>query len=208
MISGYLYPPTFLHRVPAGLKLLTLVVLASLLVVVEQWWVFACGIVLALALYAILGSQAVKRLSALKTLMPLLVIIYALQWYVSGHVQAGVSVGRLILMIMIADLVTMTTPMQAMLDTMAPLFRPLERFGLSSARIALAIALVIRFLPVLFDLWSKRREAWQARTSRRMPPRLIMLFLVDTLQMADHVAEALDARGYENTPNQGKQHTS
>lgn len=197
MISGHLYPPTWLHRIPAGTKLLFLLIAGTLFFAQDQWWIFVSALGAVFTVYAILGSQALKRLLHLRALLPLLILIYALQWYVAGHNQAAVSAGRLLLMITLADLVTMTTPMQAMLDSISPVFRPLERFGLSSRKLSLAIALVIRFIPVLFEVWARRREAWQARTSRRPSLMLIKLFLLDTLRMADHVAEALDARGFD-----------
>jgi biotin transport system permease protein len=33
-----------------------------------------------------------------------------------------------------------------------------------------------------------------------VPPRLIAAFVAETLQLADHVAEALDARGFDASP--------
>ena len=196
MIGGHLYPQTWLHHLSASLKLLALLVMTIFFVAQQYWLVFAFALGVVLAVYASLGRQALRRLLQLRALLPLLLIIYGLQLYTSGYNQAAVSAGRLLLMIMLADLVTMTTPMQMMLDTIAPLFKPFERFGVNARKMALAIALVIRFIPVLFDIWTRRREAWRARTSRRVPMLLIKLFLLDTLQMADHVAEALDARGF------------
>ncbi|MCC2095255.1 MAG: energy-coupling factor transporter transmembrane protein EcfT [Hyphomicrobiales bacterium] len=198
MIGGHLYPRTWLHAVPAGAKLLGLLVAVTLFLSLSLWWIFALAIAMVLAVYASLGSAALQRLVRLRPLLPLLAIIYALQWYLEGHNQAAVSAGRLLLMILLADLLSMTTTVQEMLDAIAPVLRPLERLGLDSRKLALAIALVIRFVPVLFDLWNRRREAWQARTSRRFSPMLIKLFLADTFRMADHVAEALDARGFDS----------
>ena len=62
---------------------------------------------------------------------------------------------------------------------------------------ALAVALVMRFVPVLLTRWRAREEAWKARTRRRVPLTLVAAFLADILQLADHVAEALDARGFD-----------
>jgi biotin transport system permease protein len=197
MIGGHLYPRTWLHSVPAGLKLLALLAAATFFLTQSAWWMFALAIAAVLCAYTLLGRQALKRLTHLRPLVPLLAVIYLLQWYMEGHNQAAVSAGRLLLMILLADLVTMTTTVQEMLDAIAPVLRPLERFGIDSRKLALAIALVIRFVPVLFDLWTRRREAWQARTARRISPMLIKAFVIDTFRMADHVAEALDARGFD-----------
>ncbi len=196
MIGSYLYPPTWLHRVPAIVKLLLLLVSASFFLAVARWDLIVIAIVVALAAFASLGRRAIARLRNFSPLLPLLLFIYIAQWYVAGREAAAVSIGQLLLMVLLADLVTMTTTMQAMLEVLEPLFAPLARFGLSSRKIALAVALVVRFVPVLFELWARRSEAWRARTSRRPPLKLIGLFVADTLRMADNVAEALDARGF------------
>ncbi|MGE3644319.1 MAG: CbiQ family ECF transporter T component [Beijerinckiaceae bacterium] len=196
MIGGHLYPPGWLHRVPAGLKLLALAIAAMFFLTQSAWWIFILAIGAALAVYASLGSRALKRLVGLRALLPLLAAVYLLQWLASGHAVAAASAARLVLMIMLADLVTMTTTTQAMLDALTPLLRPFERFGVNAGKLALGVALVVRFVPVLFDLWNRRREAWRARTGRRPSLQLVKLFLADTLRLADTVAEALDARGY------------
>ena len=131
MISGFLYPPTWLHRIPARLKLFILFGAATLLLVQQDWRIFIAGLAFVSAVYAVLGRQALARLALLRTILPLLALIYLLQWYAAGHAAAVVSAARLLLMIMLADLVTMTTPMQAMLDAITPLFRPLGMSTLS-----------------------------------------------------------------------------
>jgi biotin transport system permease protein len=74
------------------------------------------------------------------------------------------------------------------------LLRPL---GVNPRKMALAVALVLRFVPVLLTRWRAREEAWKARTRRRVPVRLVAVFLADILQLADRVAESLDARGFD-----------
>jgi biotin transport system permease protein len=75
--------------------------------------------------------------------------------------------------------------------------RPLRLAGINPRAPALAIALVIRFVPVLLASWQEREEAWRARTGRRASIRLIPAFVAETLRMADQIAEALDARGFD-----------
>lgn len=196
MIGNYLHPPTWLHRVPAGVKLATLLGAASVFMILARGEMIAGALALAMLAYASLGFRALAQLRKFFPLLPLLAFIYLAQWYVAGHEVALVSIGRLLLMILLADIVTMTTTMQSMLDVLDPVFRPFARFGLNSRKISLAVALVIRFLPVLFELWSRRAEAWRARSARRTPLRLVGLFVSDALRLADHVAEALDARRF------------
>ncbi|HEY8581225.1 MAG TPA: energy-coupling factor transporter transmembrane component T, partial [Beijerinckiaceae bacterium] len=122
--------------------------------------------------------------------------IALLQAWSLGWPAAVAAVARLAAMIMVADLVTATTPMLAMMDTIAPLLAPLRLVGLDARRLSLAFALVLRFVPVLLDDWRKREEAWRARTGRRASIRLLAPWAADLLRLADRVSEAIDARGF------------
>jgi biotin transport system permease protein len=196
MIAPYLTGRTWLHRIGAGHKLLALAVISIGFTQLTDWrsLLAAAAAVLALYLLTILGHW--KRLRLYAPLLPLLLGIGALQAYASGWESAIASVARLVVMILLADLVTATTPMLAMMDALAPVLRPLRRIGVDENQVSLAVALVIRFIPVLLNEWTKRGEAWRARTGRRPPLRLLAPFAADVLRLADHVAEALDSRGF------------
>lgn len=75
------------------------------------------------------------------------------------------------------------------------LLRPFVRFGLNLRAIELAAAMVIRFTPILADKGAALALAWRARARRRAGWRVIVPFLVVALDDADHVADALRARG-------------
>jgi biotin transport system permease protein len=196
MIAPYLTAKTWLHRIGAGQKLLALAVISIGFTQLTDWrsLLVAATAVLALYLLTILGHW--KRLRLYAPLLPLLIGIGALQAYASGWELAIASIARLVAMILLADLVTATTPMLAMMDALAPVLRPLRRIGINENQVSLAVALVIRFMPVLLNEWTKRGEAWRARTGRRPPLRLLAPFAADIVRLADHVAEALDSRGF------------
>jgi biotin transport system permease protein len=207
VISAYLARPTWLHRVPAAPKLATVAALSLLVLPVGDWRLLAVGLAVVVAVYGSLGREALKRITALRPLLPVLVIVGALQGFVEGWQAGAVSLLRLVLMVLVADLVTMTTTLRAMMSAIMPLLRPFGRIGLDPERLSLAVALVLRFVPVLLAAWQGREEAWRARSSRRMPLRLVAFFVAETLVIADHVAEALDARGFSarrNSANAGR----
>ena len=194
MIGGALSGRSWLHRLPARLKLAALALLTIAFFTIDNLPALLVALLEALAVYAGLGRRALARLAGFRPLLPLLIVIGALQIFGVGWVGALVSVSRLALMILLADLVTATTPMLAMIDAVAPLLRPLRLVGLDERRIALAFALVLRFMPVLLDDWRLRDEAWRARTGRRASFRLLAPWAAGLLPLADRVAEALDAR--------------
>jgi biotin transport system permease protein len=197
VIAPYLTQKTWLHRISAGYKLLALAIISIGFTQLADWrgLLVATFAVLALYLLTILGHWSRLRLYA--PLLPLLVGLGALQAYASGSEMAVASITRLVAMILLADLVTATTPMLAMMDALAPVLRPLRRIGVDENQVSLAVALVIRFMPVLLNEWTQRGEAWRARTGRRPPLRLLAPFATDVIRLADHVAEALDSRGFQ-----------
>lgn len=197
MIAGYLAHPTWLHDVSPRTKL-GLVAVASLAILpVADPMTLGAALGFTLLIYASLGRQALLRLRLLQPLLPFLLLIGALQAWFESWPAAVASSTRILLMILIASLVTLTTTMQAMVETLHPLMRPLRLIGINPRALALAIALVVRFVPVLLASWQEREEAWRARTGRRASFRLIPAFVAETLRMADQIAESLDARGFD-----------
>lgn len=197
MMTDGLAPPTWLHRVRAGLKLVSLAVLSLLLLPVGDWRILAGALAIIVAVYGGLGRAGVARLMLLRPLLPLLVVVGGVQAASSGWNAGAVVTMRLLAMLLLADLVSMTTTTSALIDVLAPVLRVLRPLGVNPRKMALAVALVLRFVPVLLMRWRAREEAWKARTHRRVPLRLVAAFVADILQFADGVAEALDARGFD-----------
>ncbi|CAH1653896.1 MULTISPECIES: energy-coupling factor transporter transmembrane protein EcfT [unclassified Chelatococcus] len=198
MISAYLARPTWLHRVPAGAKLIAVAAISIAVLPVSDWRLLMLGLCVVLSIYGTLGREALMHVTALKPLVPILVGIGLLQVWADSWEAAAVSILRIVLMVLAADLVTMTTTLRALMAAVEPVLRPLRLFGLDPERLSLAVALVLRFVPVLLALWQTREEAWRARSSRRRPLRLVANFVAETLVMADHVSESLDARGFSS----------
>lgn len=197
MMTDGLAPKTWLHRVPAGFKLAGLALFSLLLLPVDDWRILAGVLAVVLVIYAGFGRAGLARLALLRPLIPLLVIVGCVQAFSSSW-HAGVVISlRLLTMLLLADLVSMTTTMSALMDVLAPVFNLLRPLGINPRKMALAVALVLRFVPVLLTRWRAREEAWKARTHRRVPVRLVAVFLADILQLADRVAESLDARGFD-----------
>jgi len=91
--------------------------------------------------------------------------------------------------------VTATTPTQAILNCVERLITPLCRYiGRDPRKISLAVALMIRFIPVLVSQWQAQREAWFARSNRKPSLRLLTPFVAQALSRTDQIAESLQAR--------------
>lgn len=184
------------HHWSAGIKLALLCLVTGILFFIDHLLFHGLFLLAVAALYALPGLAFFKSgWQHLKILWPF-VLIVALWHLWTGEVQQGATiVFRMISAVALANLVTMTTRLSDMIDVVHFLTQPLYRVGLNCRALELAIALVIRMTPVLMSKGQSLTWAWRARSNRRSGWRIILPFTVLALDDADHVAEALRARG-------------
>lgn len=185
------------HGWPAGAKLAALCVSTVLLFLSDDLWVQGGAFFAVMAGYLTLGGMDFLRagLRSLKILTMFLVIIAVWHAVTGTWVDGAVVALRLLAAVSLANLVTMTTRLTDMTDVVAKLTKPLAIIGLNPRLLELAIALVIRFTPVLIEKGTALNMAWRARSHRRPGWRVILPFVVLAIDESDHVAEALRARG-------------
>lgn len=188
--------PTRAHHWPAGIKMAALALGTVGVFAVKSPVALAlalCG----LGIVAFLPGQDFGR-AALRALRPLWVFVAVVAVY---HLwladpRAGVVIIlRLMASFMAANLVTMTTPLSAMLAVFDRLLRPLHALGLNPRAPAMAFALVIRFIPVTLARAEALGQAWAARSPRRPGWRIVAPLAISALDDAGHVGDALRARG-------------
>ncbi|AYF76315.1 energy-coupling factor transporter transmembrane protein EcfT [Nocardia yunnanensis] len=196
MLSLYHDARTPVHAVPAGAKLLVLAVTGTVLFFVPSMvW-------LAVALAGVLGLSGLARIPWRTTarqvlgLAPFLLLIMVAQLLFTGW-QSAIIVGeRLLTLVLLANLVTLTTRTSAMIETIERALKPLRPLGVRPERVGLLVAMTIRFIPVIREQAELVRAAQRARGIERSTVFLVPL-LIRTLRMADGVGEALDARGLD-----------
>ena len=194
MLFLYIARRTWLHRTPPSAKLIGLAAASIAALACTAWQWLALGLVMACITYLSLGADGQRRLLSLRSLLPLVLGLGAFQWLVMDLHAALLSMLRMLLMIALADLVTVTTTMQQMLATLMPLIRPARRLGVDPWRLSLAVALVVRFVPVLLTQWLAQRDAWSARSPRKAGFTLLIPFLRETLRRTDTIAESIASR--------------
>ena len=200
MISLYLSGQTWLHRIPAAAKLAGLALASIGLLFVKEWISLVPVVVLLALAYASLGRPGRQRLFGLRSLALLIAALGVFQGLVMDWNQAANTVLRLLMMVMLADLITMTTPLQRLLEITSLLVAPLDRRGNMRRQLAFAVALMIRFVPLLAQQWQAQRWAYRARTSRRPKPLLLAVFLSQALRRTDQIAESIAAREATKRP--------
>lgn len=184
------------HRWPAAVKLGGLCLASTGLFLLPGIGWNAAALALTFALYAAPGPVFLRAgLRALRVVLPFVVIL--LLWHaVTGELRQGIAITlRMVALVALANLVTMTTPLDDMVALLHRLTAPLRRLGVGTAPLELAIPLVIRFTPVLVARAETLAEAWRARSRRRPGWQLVLPLTLQALDDADHVGEALRARG-------------
>lgn len=195
MTSIYLEQESWLHRVPAGFKLLVVAVSSILLFQLNSAWVLIAGLGLVVALYASLGKEGLARLSILRGLTMFFGIVLGLHWLSGTFWEGVIVILRLSVLFLAANMISLTTRMDDMMAALMPLFRPVEWCGMKPRKFALGVTLVLRFAPHLMHVFAILQEAYQARTGAKNSWRLLAPFAIHALSMSDNVAEALKARG-------------
>jgi len=190
---------SLLHRAPVWGKLLALVaVIVAISLLVRVPWQLAPPA----ALLVIAAAAARLPLGALvRQLLPvlaMLAVIGVFQWVLSGWRQAVVVCGVLLLSVFAAALVTLTTPISALLDTVVAAAGPLRRVGVDPERVGLVFALTLRAVPMLAELLGQVTEARKARGLRWSLRATVVPVLVGALRRADALGEALVARGLDD----------
>lgn len=187
---------TPLHSVPATIKLVTLCLVTLLLFRIDSITTLAISLAVVGTLYAMGGSLFFQ--TGLARLKPLwfFVLVISVWHFVTDAIEDGVVILlRLTAIVALANLVTMTTRMSALVDVGTRALSPFRRFGLNPETIGLSVGLVIRFIPVLTDKFSKVAEAWGARSAKRQNWRMLFPVFLTTIDDAEQVADALMARG-------------
>jgi biotin transport system permease protein len=195
MLTLTLPAETPLHRWPAGVKLALIAVLGLALGMTSEPAVLAAALATTWAAFLPLGlAEAARMPRRLWPLWPFLMVIGG--WHVlRGTPETGLVVAlRMLTMFAAAVLLLLTTRFDALLAAFSALLRPLAHLGLPVGRIALALAMAVRFIPVLSQRAEDLARAWRARSPRKPRHRLLAPLAVAAFDEADHAAEALRAR--------------
>lgn len=199
---------TWLHRAGPGPKLLGVAVAALVVVLLRTTGplgdaaLIPGAVVLGLALvgHVHVRTPAPVVLGLLRRLAVPLLVLAGYQAISRGPVQGLEVLLDLSGLMLLAGLVTVTTPMDRMLDTVAAAVGPLRRVPglrdhLHPDRVALTFALALRSVDVLWDVALQARDAARARGRGRDVRALVTPTVVRAVAHARATGDALAARG-------------
>ncbi len=193
----YLPGTSWVHRLPAGVKLAALVLLGVASILIDGVVTVTAGVALMLVLYGIAGFTPRLAWRQVKPLRWILLFIVAFQWWARGWQSAVDVVGVIVLLVLAAALVTLTTRTSALVDVIIAVLRPLRPLRVQPERVGLLIALGIRAVPIAAGFSNEVRDAQRARGLGASPRAYAAPLIVKSLRHADSVGEALVARGLD-----------
>ena len=211
------YVPTgsFIHRLDPRAKLFSLLLIVSSIFPAKGaaavcFWV---GV-----LYVIVRASRIQWKVVLRAARPVMFLVaftlifnmIAASWgdnFATGAFNAVFTSSRLLVLMMFAVLLPLTTAPLELADGLDALLSPLARVGFPAHDSAMMIGMALRFIPLLMQETDKIMRAQLSRGARldqgnvfqrvrAFFPVLIPLF-INIFRRADDIAIAMEARGYE-----------
>ncbi|MGY3839278.1 energy-coupling factor transporter transmembrane component T family protein [Bacillus atrophaeus] len=233
IIGQYVQRPSFFHRLDPRTKILSIFMFAISILLTEgpmSYLAATCIVVLCVFLTDI----PIKVF--MNTLKPIIVILsFTLFFHIlfskGEHVllsvgiihitEEGIKEGikvvyRIILMVIIASLLTLTTKPLDITYGLERLFKPLSIFRVPVEQFSLMISITLRFIPTIVEEAEKIMEAQKARGAQMNNKGLIkrisgyipiiIPLIVSSVQRAERLSLAIDARGYGNGKERTRYH--
>ena len=197
MLSLYVPGRSPVHRLPAGVKLLVLAAGSAALFVVPGVAVHAVELLAVLVLFHVAGLPWREVLDQLRPALVLLVPIFLFHVFVTDWVLGLETALRILVLLFLAVIVTLTTRLSDMIEVLETAMRPLRLAGINPSKVGMMLSMVIRLVPLMMREAGEILEAQRARGLERNAIALLVPLLIKALKMADDLSDAMDARGYD-----------
>ncbi len=214
-LGQYISTGSFLHRLDPRAKLFSLLLIIS--AIFPSKGITALGVWIFLLCMAVKTSRISWRI-VLQSARPVMFLVaftfvfnlIAASWskdFTQGVYTAMFTSSRLLVLMMFAVLLPLTTAPLELADGLDAMLSPLGRVGFPAHECAMMIGMALRFIPLLMQETDKIIRAQVSRGARldqgnifqrvrAFIPVLIPLFII-IFRRAEEIAEAMEARGYE-----------
>lgn len=222
-LGQYILRDSLIHKLDPRMKIMITMLIVIGLFFIGSFWGFlvAGGYILTVIALSHLSWKVVLR--GLKPVMFIIIFtmvihlfftrggVVLLEWGFLRIESEGLFTGlfmavRIMLLISLTSLLTLTTSPIQLTDGLEYLLNPFRRFGLPAHELAMMMTIALRFIPTLLEEADKIMKAQQARgadfesgsifrRARSLVPLLVPLFL-SAFRRADDLAMAMEARCY------------
>lgn len=198
MISLYRPGHSWLHRAAAGPKLLIVMALAlAFSLSPANPWLLGGEVAVVAAGYLVAGLGVREIGVQVYRLRWLMAFVLLGQVFFLPGLTVAANIVRVVAVILLANLVTLTTRTEALIDAIERALSPLRRLRVNPSRVALMLSLTITTIPVIAGFAAQIREAQRARGVPVSPLTFAVPLLIMALKHSDDLADALTARGID-----------
>ncbi|HHW21761.1 MAG TPA: energy-coupling factor transporter transmembrane protein EcfT [Clostridiaceae bacterium] len=221
-LGQYVPGNSILHRLDPRTKILWTMLLMVVTFLINTWQEYVMMGALTLILLIVSGIPVRQTLKGLKPLLFILAITAILNIFLTGGtpmltigpvrityegIIAAVKLFcRLVILVVTASLMTLTTTPMTMTDGIEKLLKPFGRIGVPAHEIAMMMSIALRFIPTLMEETERIMKAQASRGAdfdtgsifsriKSFIPVLVPLF-VSAFKRADELAEAMESRCY------------
>ncbi|GAE26068.1 transmembrane component of general energizing module of ECF transporters [Halalkalibacter wakoensis JCM 9140] len=223
IIGQYVSTSSLLHRLDPRSKLINVFLLVIIIFLSTNWLTNVAIILFTIAMVFLSNVSLSFLFKGIRPILWLVLFTFILQLLLNreGNVLYQISIFtvyeeglrqavniaiRLLTIILLTSLVTLTTRPIDLTDGLESLFTPLKKVGLPAHELALMMSISLRFIPTLMQETEKIMKAQMARgvdfttgpIGQRMKallPLLVPLF-ISAFHRAEELALAMESRGY------------
>jgi biotin transport system permease protein len=194
MGSLYSDHPTWLHGIPAGVKLAFLALLGAGVFYTQELSVLLSSAACCVLIFASLGRATLRSKPLLMGLGFASVLIGIFHLYMQQPLVGVVSVLRLLCTTLMGIALTLTTRYTDLLGVMEWLLAPLRLVGVQPERLSMQVALMLRFTEHFFVVWRRLDDAHRVRTGKAGGFKILAPLTLHMLIAARRVADTLHVR--------------
>lgn len=195
-LGVYVPGESVIHRIPPSVKFCFLIVFViATTALVKQPIVALLCVFFSTTLYGL--AKIPPRIAWGQLWPPGLILLFlgAFQWRQKGLPYASALVLSIFASLMLAMLLTLTTPLESMMETVQRLLAPTERYGVPVETITLAFSLTLRLIPLMLTTVYEVLDARKARGAAFSLMALGTPVMIRSIRRARSIADALMARG-------------
>lgn len=221
-IGQYWPGDSFMHKLDPRTKILAVLCYMVSLFLVNNLWGLSTMLLLSVVVVIISTIPLKFFFRGIKAIIFIVLLTVALQMFMTpgeivyqfgflaitkeGIKQAIFMGTRLVLLVSVTSILTLTTTPISLTDGLEQLLKPFQRVGVPAHELAMMMTIALRFIPTLIEETEKIMKAQAARgadfesgnlleRAKAMIPLLVPLFL-NAFKRADELAMAMEARCY------------
>ncbi|MCT1583897.1 energy-coupling factor transporter transmembrane component T family protein [Corynebacterium sanguinis] len=195
-LSVYISGNSLLHRTPPTAKLVALLIfVVSVTALPSQPWHTVAVLAGVTVLYIIARIPFGTSMRQLAPVVPLIALLGLYLWWQNGPAQALTTAFGLVATLAAANLLTLTTTLEELMNGLERNLAPLRRFGVPVDTISLAVSVTIRLIPLMANTVNEVLDARKARGAGLSLTAFGTPVVIRSIRRAQSIGEALMARG-------------